>query len=73
MTNEAMGTKRVCATCAARFFDMGRDPIHCPKCDAVFVVPIPPPPRRPRFAKPEPSAPYAAATPLAGYLVQDKP
>ena len=42
------GTKRICVECAARFFDLGRTPIHCPKCDAIFVPPEPAPPRAPR-------------------------
>ena len=42
------GTKRICVECAARFFDLGRTPIHCPKCDAIFLPPEPAPPRAPR-------------------------
>ena len=30
------GVKRQCLSCGARFYDMGRDPIVCPKCEAVF-------------------------------------
>jgi len=29
------GTKRTCQACGARFYDLQRDPIHCPKCGAV--------------------------------------
>jgi uncharacterized protein (TIGR02300 family) len=32
------GTKRVCHACAARFYDLSRDPIVCPECGA-HVVP----------------------------------
>jgi uncharacterized protein (TIGR02300 family) len=37
------GTKRVCTNCTARFYDLGRRPIVCPKCqqelsDSVVVV-----------------------------------
>lgn len=39
------GQKRVCAHCQARFFDLNRDPIVCPMCQAVLYVPPPPPPR----------------------------
>jgi len=28
------GTKRTCTTCGARFYDMLRSPIVCPKCGA---------------------------------------
>lgn len=30
------GTKRICQSCAAPFYDMRRDPIVCPKCGATF-------------------------------------
>jgi len=31
-----LGSKRQCQSCAAKFFDMNRDPIICPKCGATF-------------------------------------
>jgi uncharacterized protein (TIGR02300 family) len=31
-----LGTKRHCRSCGNRFYDLGRDPILCPKCGAVF-------------------------------------
>jgi len=31
------GTKRLCQSCGARFYDLKRDPIVCPKCAAVYV------------------------------------
>jgi uncharacterized protein (TIGR02300 family) len=31
-----LGAKRQCQACAAKFFDMNRDPIVCPKCGTVF-------------------------------------
>ena len=30
------GTKRVCQSCATKFYDFGRTPIVCPKCGASF-------------------------------------
>jgi uncharacterized protein (TIGR02300 family) len=30
------GTKRICQSCAAKFYDFGRAPIVCPKCSTVF-------------------------------------
>jgi len=30
------GTKRTCQSCGARFYDMRRAPIVCPKCNAVY-------------------------------------
>jgi uncharacterized protein (TIGR02300 family) len=35
-----LGTKRLCANCGAKFYDLGKDPIVCPKCDTVFVIPV---------------------------------
>jgi len=29
------GTKRTCQACGARFYDLQRDPIHCPKCGVI--------------------------------------
>ena len=30
------GTKRLCQICGAKFFDLNKDPIVCPKCGTVF-------------------------------------
>jgi len=30
------GFKRTCLSCGAKFYDMKKDPIVCPKCEAVF-------------------------------------
>jgi len=30
------GTKRICQSCSAPFYDLRRDPIICPKCGATF-------------------------------------
>ncbi len=51
MAKAELGTKRTCGNCAARFYDLGRDPIICPKCSTTF---IPAPVSR---AKPEKAAP----------------
>lgn len=34
MTKPEWGTKRICGTCGARFYDLNKDPIICPKCGA---------------------------------------
>jgi uncharacterized protein (TIGR02300 family) len=31
-----LGTKRLCAHCGARFYDLNHAPATCPKCGAVF-------------------------------------
>jgi uncharacterized protein (TIGR02300 family) len=30
------GTKRLCTSCGARFYDLSRQPIECPKCHTVL-------------------------------------
>jgi uncharacterized protein (TIGR02300 family) len=30
------GTKRICQSCAAKYYDLNRTPILCPKCEAEF-------------------------------------
>ena len=39
------GTKRSCQNeqCGARFYDLNQDPITCPVCQTVYVIPISPP------------------------------
>ena len=36
MAKPEWGTKRICQSCSAPFYDLRRDPIVCPKCAAVF-------------------------------------
>ena len=36
-----LGTKRLCGSCGAKFYDLSKDPIVCPKCGTVFVVVVP--------------------------------
>jgi len=31
-----LGTKRLCAHCSAKFYDLNQTPITCPKCGRVF-------------------------------------
>ena len=38
MVKAELGTKRTCPSCAARFYDLMRNPIVCPKCNANFVA-----------------------------------
>jgi uncharacterized protein (TIGR02300 family) len=30
------GTKRICPTCGARYYDLLREPVICPKCDTPY-------------------------------------
>ena len=38
MAKPELGTKRLCASCGAKFYDLNKDPIHCPKCGTVYEV-----------------------------------
>ena len=37
MAKPELGTKRLCASCGAKFYDLNKDPIVCPKCETVFA------------------------------------
>ena len=47
MANPELGTKRLCASCGAKFYDLNKDPIHCPKCGVVYEVVVATRPVRP--------------------------
>src|SRR6516162_5539528 len=47
VANPELGTKRLCASCSAKFYDLNKDPIHCPKCGAVYEVVVATRPVRP--------------------------
>lgn len=34
MAKAEWGIKRTCPSCQAKFYDLRKSPIHCPKCDA---------------------------------------
>ncbi len=36
MAKPELGAKRQCQACGAKFFDLNKDPIICPKCGTVF-------------------------------------
>jgi uncharacterized protein (TIGR02300 family) len=38
MTKQELGTKRLCAHCDAKFYDLHHSPITCPKCGTVFEI-----------------------------------
>ena len=56
MAKPDLGTKRLCSNCGAKFYDLSKTPIVCPKCETVFVV-APVSSRR----RPEPAARAAPA------------
>jgi uncharacterized protein (TIGR02300 family) len=46
-----LGTKRLCAHCGARFYDLNHAPAACPKCGAVFEAVVGPRSGRPESAR----------------------
>ena len=36
MAKPELGTKRACPSCGAKFYDLGRRPARCPKCETEF-------------------------------------
>jgi len=52
VTKPEWGTKRICQSCATRFYDMRRSPIECPKCGTIFDPEALVKARRPRPAPP---------------------
>jgi uncharacterized protein (TIGR02300 family) len=51
-----LGTKRLCNNCGAKFYDLSKDPIVCPKCHTVMA-----PAAVSSRSRPEPVAARAAA------------
>ncbi len=38
MVKAELGTKRTCPSCSARFYDLLKNPIICPKCGVSFIA-----------------------------------
>jgi uncharacterized protein (TIGR02300 family) len=38
VTKAELGTKRVCPNCGARYYDLNRNPILCPRCGTQFEL-----------------------------------
>ncbi len=70
MVKATWGTKRTCQSCAARFYDLNKSPIKCPKCgrehDREDFVKV----RRGRGAAAAAAATAAAATAAAAVLAK---
>jgi len=58
-----LGTKRLCAGCGAKFYDLNKDPITCPKCGTVYEVAVVAPRGRPDAAAARAVAPEPAEAP----------
>ena len=46
MAKPELGNKRICVSCATRFYDLGKQPAVCPKCATEQ------PPEQPRLRRP---------------------
>ena len=68
MAKPDLGTKRLCAGCGAKFYDLNRTPIVCPKCETVFTPVVTAPRTRPDAAK---AAAAAAPAPVAEAVVPE--
>ena len=57
-----LGIKRICGSCGAKFYDLARESIVCPKCGTIYEAAATTPTRTPAaVARPEPvPAPVAA-------------
>ena len=68
MANPELGSKRLCASCGAKFYDLNKTPIACPKCGTPFeVVPVttrPRPDKRAASREPEVEAEEVQGTEL---------
>ena len=49
VSKDKLGVKRICGSCGAKFYDLGKTPIICPKCGTPYE----------EIASPKPSAPVA--------------
>ncbi|MGH6770485.1 MAG: TIGR02300 family protein, partial [Xanthobacteraceae bacterium] len=38
MAKPELGTKRLCGNCSAKFYDLSKTPIVCPKCHTAMDV-----------------------------------
>jgi uncharacterized protein (TIGR02300 family) len=59
-----LGTKRLCSNCGAKFYDLSKDPIVCPKCHTVMALAA-----VSARSRPESAAARAAAKPVEEEVV----
>ncbi|MEZ5922441.1 MAG: TIGR02300 family protein [Parvularculaceae bacterium] len=71
MTKLGLGVKRDCPECGARFYDLNKEPAHCPKCDNEFIPEPLLKPRKPRREDEAPEAPEAPAKPTGEVSMSD--
>lgn len=71
MAKPEWGTKRICLSCGARFYDFQKDPITCPSCGTVFDPAAQGKPRRARATAKAAPVP-AAETEVETEVVEDE-
>ncbi len=54
MAKPELGTKRQCGSCGAKFYDLNKDPIICPKCHTAMTLAAVRPRGEPARATPVP-------------------
>ena len=59
MAKPELGTKRLCTSCSAKFYDLNKTPIVCPKCHTAMELTAAPA----RAPRPEPAMAAAARAP----------
>ena len=62
MAKPELGTKRLCAGCGAKFYDLSKTPPVCPSCGTVFEIVVPVSRARPDTAARAAAAAAAART-----------
>lgn len=76
MNKPELGVKRDCPSCGARFYDLNREPAHCPKCAHEFIPEALLKPRKPRREDEAPEVAEApkpvAEVPLAAVEKEEK-
>ena len=66
MAKPELGTKRLCASCGAKFYDLNKVPIHCAKCGVVYEI-------APVVTRGRPDAAAAAAAARAAAPAEEAP
>ncbi len=64
MVKPELGIKRLCTECGAKFYDLLKNPIVCPKCGATYAVVAPTPKSKPAPAQPAPVAVAEVVAPV---------
>ena len=64
VAKQEWGTKRLCTSCGARYYDLRRNPITCPRCDEIHVPEVVVKTRRATTPKPAAKPKVAVVDPV---------